>query len=82
MTQIVLDRKGLSAEDFSNGFGWSVASLIDKFAEQDQLTEAIAEAKEAKEMYEKAIKEKQELELEVNLQGGKLEEAQQIKRVI
>ena len=72
ITQIVLDRKGLTAEDFSGGFGWSVASLIDKFAEQDQLAVAIAEAKEAKDKYEKAIKEKQELELEVNLQGGKM----------
>ncbi|KAI8145922.1 hypothetical protein BJV82DRAFT_535287 [Fennellomyces sp. T-0311] len=72
ITQIVLDRKGLTAEDFSGGFGWSVASLIDKFAEQDQLAVAIAEAKEAKDKYEKAIKEKQELELEVNLQGDGL----------
>ena len=71
ITQIVLDRKGLTADDFSGGFGWSVASLIDKFAEQDQLAVAIAEAQEAKEKYEKAIKEKQELELEINLQGGK-----------
>ncbi|KAG0169559.1 hypothetical protein DFQ28_004162 [Apophysomyces sp. BC1034] len=67
ITQIVLDRKGLSSEDFSTGFGWSVATLIDKFAEQDQLQAAIAEATEAKEMYEKAIKEKQELELERKL---------------
>lgn len=70
VTQIVLDRKGLTTDDFSGGFGWSVASLIEKFAEQDQLAAAIAEAKEAKEMYEKAIKEKQELELEMNLKGG------------
>ncbi|KAI9259027.1 hypothetical protein BDA99DRAFT_484089 [Phascolomyces articulosus] len=72
ITQIVLDRKGLTADDFSGGFGWSVASLIDKFAEQDQLAVAIAEAQEAKEKYEKAIKEKQELELEINLQGDGL----------
>lgn len=70
VTQIVLDRKGLSPEDFSGGFGLSVASLIDKFAEQDQLAAAIAEAKEAKEAYEKAIREKQELEMEINLKGG------------
>lgn len=70
ITQVVLDRKGLSAEDFTGGFGWSVASLVDKFAEQDQLAKAIAEAKEAKQKYEQAIKEKQDLETEMNLQGG------------
>ncbi|ORZ05858.1 hypothetical protein BCR42DRAFT_427913 [Absidia repens] len=72
VTQIVLDRKGLSSNDFSGGVGWSVASLVEKFAEQDQLQSAIAEAKDAKKMYEKAIKEKQELEVEVGLQGDGL----------
>ncbi|KAI8337692.1 hypothetical protein BC941DRAFT_352320 [Chlamydoabsidia padenii] len=72
VTQIVLDRKGLSSDDFSGGVGWSVASLVEKFAEQDQLQAAIAEAKDAKKMYEKAIKEKQELELEIGLQGDGL----------
>lgn len=71
VTQIVLDRKGLSSDDFSGNVGWSVASLVEKFAEQDQLQSAIAEAKDAKKMYEKAIKEKQELEMEIGLQGGK-----------
>ncbi|CDS04805.1 hypothetical protein LRAMOSA07335 [Lichtheimia ramosa] len=72
ITQVVLDRKGLSADDFTGGFGWSVASLVDKFAEQDQLAKAIAEAKEAKQKYEQAIKEKQDLETEMNLQGDGL----------
>ncbi|CAO3595395.1 unnamed protein product [Absidia cylindrospora] len=72
VTQIVLDRKGLSSNDFSGGVGWSVASLVEKFAEQDQLQSAIEEAKDAKKMYEKAIKEKQELEVEVGSQGDGL----------
>jgi cytokinesis protein len=64
-----MDRKGLK-DDSSMG-GWSVAMLIDKFAEQDQLNKTTQEVKEAKKMYEKAIREKQELETEIGLQGGK-----------
>ncbi|ORZ12691.1 hypothetical protein BCR42DRAFT_467822 [Absidia repens] len=72
VTQIVLDRKGLSSDDFSGGIGWSVASLVEKFAEQDQLQSALADAKDAKKMYEKVVKEKQELEMEIGLQGDGL----------
>jgi cytokinesis protein len=73
ITQVVMDRKGIKNDDMSaGGMGWSVAMLIDKFAEQDQLAEAMQEAKEAKQMYEKAIKEKQELETEFNLKGDGL----------
>ncbi|CAO3596601.1 unnamed protein product [Absidia cylindrospora] len=72
VTQIVLDRKGLSSDDFSGGIGWSVASLVEKFAEQDQLQSAITDAKDAKKMYEKVVKEKQELEMEIGLQGDGL----------
>ncbi|KAG2196955.1 hypothetical protein INT46_008126 [Mucor plumbeus] len=70
VTQVVMDRKGLTQEDLNGGgMGWSVSMLIDKFAEQDQLDKALHEAKETKQMYEKAIKEKQELETQVNLKG-------------
>ncbi|KAL7308771.1 hypothetical protein PS15m_011936 [Mucor circinelloides] len=70
VTQVVMDRKGLTQEDLSGGgMGWSVSMLIDKFAEQDQLDKAVQEAKETKQMYEKAIKEKQELETQINLKG-------------
>lgn len=70
VTQVVMDRKGLTQEDLSGGgMGWSVSMLIDKFAEQDQLDKALQDAKETKQMYEKAIKEKQELETQINLKG-------------
>ncbi|KAI8353613.1 armadillo-type protein [Choanephora cucurbitarum] len=72
ITQIVMDRKGLRSEDMSGNAGWSVGALIDKFAEQDQLNIALQEAKEAKQLYEKTIKEKQELETEINLKGDGL----------
>ncbi|KAG1310055.1 hypothetical protein G6F64_004841 [Rhizopus arrhizus] len=71
VTQVVMDRKGIKNEDFSSN-GWSVAMLIDKFAEQDQINKYIQEAKEAKQLYEKTIKEKQELETEINLKGDGL----------
>ncbi|RCH82739.1 hypothetical protein CU098_001176, partial [Rhizopus stolonifer] len=72
ITQVVMDRKGLKNEDISGNMGWSVEMLIDKFAEQDQLNVALQEAKEAKQMYEKAIKDKQELETEISLKGDGL----------
>ncbi|KAL0073402.1 armadillo-type protein [Phycomyces blakesleeanus] len=67
VTQIVMDRKGLTNEYDAGGLGMSVGALIDKFAEQDQLAAATSDAKQFKAMYEKAIKEKQELELEINM---------------
>ncbi|KAI7867438.1 hypothetical protein BDF14DRAFT_1968074 [Spinellus fusiger] len=72
VTHIVMDRKGLANMQDMGGFGLSVSALIDKYADQDQLAVAVAEAKQAKSMYEKAIKEKQELELEVNMTGDGL----------
>ncbi|CEJ03597.1 hypothetical protein RMCBS344292_17576 [Rhizopus microsporus] len=71
ITQVVMDRKGLKSDDFSST-GWSVAMLIDKFAEQDQINKYIQEAKEARQLYEKTVKEKQELETEINLKGDGL----------
>ncbi|CAO3695753.1 unnamed protein product [Rhizopus microsporus] len=71
ITQVVMDRKGLKNDDFSST-GWSVAMLIDKFAEQDQINKYIQEAKEARQLYEKAVKEKQELETEISLKGDGL----------
>lgn len=65
-----MDRKGLPQDDIAAG--WSVGMLIDKFAEQDQLSKALQEAKEAKQLYEKLIKEKHELETEINLKGDGL----------
>lgn len=67
ITQVVMDRKGIKNDDMS--IGWSVGMLIDKFAEQDELDKSAQEAKEAKQMLEKVIKEKQELETEINLKG-------------
>ncbi|KAI9476485.1 MAG: armadillo-type protein [Benjaminiella poitrasii] len=74
ITQVAMDRKGVGHNDLAAGgsMGWSVGMLIDKFAEQDQLNAALKEAKEAKKMYENAIKEKQELETEINLKGDGL----------
>lgn len=67
ITQVVMDRKGLKNDDMA--IGWSVGMLIDKFAEQDELDKSAQEAKEAKQMLEKVIKEKQELETEIGLKG-------------
>ncbi|RCH78251.1 hypothetical protein CU098_002660, partial [Rhizopus stolonifer] len=71
VTQVVMDRKIVKNEDVSSN-GWSVAMLIDKFAEQDQINKHVQEAKENRELYEKAVKEKQELETEINLKGDGL----------
>lgn len=68
VTQIVLDRKGL-AEDVSSGYGMSVVELVEKFTEKDQVQKALQEAKEARDLYEKTVKEKKKLELELSLKG-------------
>ncbi|KAI8095753.1 hypothetical protein BDF21DRAFT_374116 [Thamnidium elegans] len=70
ITQVVMDRKGIKNEDMS--MGWNVGMLIDKFAEQDQINKSAQEAKETKQMLEKVIKEKQELETEISLKGDGL----------
>ncbi|OZJ02756.1 hypothetical protein BZG36_03344 [Bifiguratus adelaidae] len=71
VTQVVLDRKGLT-DDFATNYGMSVGNLIAKFAEQDQVEAALEEARQAREAAVKAIKDRQELELEVSLKGDGL----------
>lgn len=59
------------SDDFTNSFGISVAALIQKFADQEALQAALDEAREARELAEKAIRSKNELELDISLKGGK-----------
>lgn len=58
------DEEGEDAEA-----GWDVGMLIDRYAEEDQVNKALQEAKESKQLYEKTLKEKQDLEAEINARG-------------
>lgn len=69
VSQIVLDNKGLS-DDFTSSYGMSVRYLIDKFAEQDQLSAALEDLKETRQLYEQTLEAKNALELEMNERGG------------
>lgn len=72
VTKVVLNRSAnQDDEDIEEEeeAGWDVGMLIDKYAEEDQLNKALQEAKEAKQLYEKALKEKQDLEAEINARG-------------
>lgn len=48
----------------------SVRYLIDKFAEQDQLSAALEEVKETRQLYEQTLEAKNTLESEMNERGG------------
>ncbi|CAG8599928.1 3863_t:CDS:10 [Ambispora gerdemannii] len=65
VTQVVLDRRGLD-QDFTHSVGISVSQVIDKLADQEKLQAAIEEAREAKLIAEKALKEKNELHKELS----------------
>ncbi|KAG2178896.1 hypothetical protein INT43_001743, partial [Umbelopsis isabellina] len=68
VSQIVLDNKGLS-EDFTSSYGMSVRYLIDKFAEQDQLSTALEEVRETRQLYEQTLEAKNALERDINERG-------------
>jgi hypothetical protein len=69
VSQIVLDNKGLS-DDFTSNYGMSVRYLIDKFAEQDELSAALEEVKATRQLYEQTLEAKIALEAEMNERGG------------
>jgi hypothetical protein len=68
----VLDNKGLS-EDFTSSYGMSVRYLIDKFAEQDELSAALEEVRETRQLYEQTLQAKIALETEISQRGGMFE---------
>lgn len=70
ITQIVLDRRGLD-QDWGHNVSITVSQMLSKLTDQDKLQTALEEAKEAKLVAEKALREKQELQSEYNSQGGK-----------
>ncbi|CAJ0903052.1 16325_t:CDS:10, partial [Entrophospora sp. SA101] len=68
ITQIVLDRRGLD-QDWGHNVSITVSQMLSKLTDQDKLQTALEEAKEAKSVAEKALREKQELQSEYNSQG-------------
>ncbi|KAJ2557212.1 hypothetical protein EV175_001481 [Coemansia sp. RSA 1933] len=56
-------------ESFTTQYGVSVAGIIDKFSNEEQLEDAVREAKELREQLEKVTRQKNELELEVSLKS-------------
>ncbi|KAJ2122954.1 hypothetical protein IW147_003002 [Coemansia sp. RSA 720] len=56
-------------EAFSSQYGVSVAGIIDKFSNEEQLEEAVREAKDLRDQLEKVTRQKNELELEVSLKS-------------
>ncbi|KAF9147778.1 hypothetical protein BG015_010519, partial [Linnemannia schmuckeri] len=64
VTQVVLDRRGIT-DNFDQKFGISVNQLVGKLVDQDRLTQAIEDSKQARQELELVIRQKNELELEV-----------------
>ncbi|KAJ1937956.1 hypothetical protein GGF37_004997, partial [Kickxella alabastrina] len=62
-------RGNRAGESFSTQYGVSVAGIIDKFSNEEQLEEAVREAKDLREQLEKVTRQKNELELEVSLKS-------------
>ncbi|KAJ1992142.1 hypothetical protein GGI25_003032 [Coemansia spiralis] len=56
-------------ESFTSQYGVSVAGIIDKFSNEEQLEEAVREAKDLRDQLEKVTRQKNELELEVSLKS-------------
>ncbi|KAG0279795.1 hypothetical protein BGZ95_000200 [Linnemannia exigua] len=64
VTQVVLDRRGIT-DNFDQKLGISVNQLVGKLVDQDRLTQAIDDSKQARQELELVIRQKNELELEV-----------------
>ncbi|KAJ2011041.1 hypothetical protein GGI06_004688, partial [Coemansia sp. S85] len=62
-------RNSRANETFTSQYGVSVAGIIDKFSNEEQLEEAVREAKDLREQLEKVTRQKNELELEVSLKS-------------
>ena len=82
ITQIAMDRRGVG-RDFSETFGVSVSAILSKFSSEDQIKEAQAEAKNARDLAKRLLKEKNDLELQLSMGAdglvGRLKE--QIKQL-
>lgn len=70
VTQIVLDRRGVT-DNFDQKLGISVNQLISKLVDQDRLTLALEDAKQARQELEAVSRQKNELELEVGQKDRK-----------
>ncbi|KAJ2039328.1 hypothetical protein H4S03_001764 [Coemansia sp. S3946] len=62
-------RNSRANDTFTSQYGVSVAGIIDKFSNEEQLEEAVREAKDLREQLEKVTRQKNELELEVSLKS-------------
>ncbi|KAJ2221277.1 hypothetical protein IWW45_008914, partial [Coemansia sp. RSA 485] len=62
-------RTNRAGDAFTTQYGVSVAGIIDKFSNEEQLEEAVREAKDLREQLEKVTRQKNELELEVSLKS-------------
>ncbi|KAJ2881375.1 hypothetical protein FB639_002629, partial [Coemansia asiatica] len=62
-------RTNRANDAFTTQYGVSVAGIIDKFSNEEQLEEAVREAKDLREQLEKVTRQKNELELEVSLKS-------------
>lgn len=69
VSQIALDRKDV-LNNFSTTYGLTVKNLISRFAEEDELENALQEADEAREMAAKALEREAALKLQVDLKAG------------
>ncbi|KAJ2725122.1 hypothetical protein GGI07_001492 [Coemansia sp. Benny D115] len=62
-------RGNRGGDAFTTQYGVSVAGIIDKFSNEEQLEEAVREAKDLRDQLEKVTRQKNELELEVSLKS-------------
>jgi cytokinesis protein len=81
VTQIVLDRRGIT-DNFDQKLGISVNQLISKLVDQDRLTLALEDAKQARQELEAVSRQKNELELEVGQKDSKSHSICSIQSII
>ncbi|KAJ2367441.1 hypothetical protein IW150_005670, partial [Coemansia sp. RSA 2607] len=65
-------RTNRAGNAFATQYGVSVAGIIDKFSNEEQLEDAVRESKELRDQLEKVTRQKNELELEVSLKSDGL----------
>lgn len=71
VSQISLDRKGTTMNNFTSTYGLTVQNLIAKFADEDELESALQEADDAREIAEAALEREAALRIQVDLKAGK-----------
>jgi hypothetical protein len=72
--QVSLDHQGLP-NSFNQNYKMDVQSLIQKFAEEDELEMAFQDAYEAREMAKKAMENEAKLKVQLDLRAGKIYKA-------